>query len=240
MTDVATLKTSTRIRVLNDNFRSRFIGGQVVMSAGVADLPLGTRAQVVLNVQTSRCPTSTIRLGRRRPWPNAVRCRPENAPHNGPALCRLKAEAHAKVGRSDTALKIIDEALAISDETGERWAVAEVLRIKASLLQATGRAAADEIENLLIKSLETGRRQQALSWQLRTACDLARLWQGQGRGEEALTLLQSIYDQFTEGFGTADLIHAKALLENLRANISGPNGEGSNNRQNEMQILTQI
>jgi predicted ATPase len=72
--------------------------------------------------------------------------------------------------------------------------------------------------NLLIKSLETGRRQQALSWQLRTACDLASLWQRQGRGEEALTLLQSIYDQFTEGFNTTDLIHARALLEGLRAN----------------------
>jgi predicted ATPase len=117
------------------------------------------------------------------------------------------------VGRSDTALNAIEEALAISDETGERWAVAEVLRIKAGLLQATARVAADEIENLLIKSLETGRRQQALSWQLRTGCDLARLWQGQGRGEEALTLLQSIYDQFTEGFSTTDLIHARALLE---------------------------
>jgi predicted ATPase len=135
-----------------------------------------------------------------------------------PIFLALKAEAHAKVGRSETALNIIEEALAISDETGERWAVAEVLRIKASLLQAAGRAAADEIENLLIKSLETARRQQALSWQLRTACDLVRLRQGQGRGDEALTLLQSIYDQFTEGFGTADLIHARTLLEGLRAN----------------------
>jgi Protein of unknown function (DUF3768) len=51
MTDVATLKTSTRIRVLNDNFRATFIGGQVVMSAGVADLPFCVRAQVVLKVQ---------------------------------------------------------------------------------------------------------------------------------------------------------------------------------------------
>jgi predicted ATPase len=135
-----------------------------------------------------------------------------------PIFLALKAEAHAKVGRSDAALKIIEEALAISDETGERWAVAEVLRIKAGLLQATGRATADEIEGLLIKSLETGRRQQALSWQLRTACDLVRLWQGQGRDDEALTLLQSIYGQFTEGFGTADLIDAKALLEGLRPN----------------------
>ena len=100
----------------------------------------------------------------------------------------------------------------------------------AGLLQAAKRAAADEIENLLVKSLETARRQQALSWQLRTTCDLARLWQGQGRGDEALTLLQSIYDRFTEGFGTADLIHAKALLENLVASSGGRNGEGSSKR----------
>ena len=51
MTNVAALKTSTRIRVLNDNFRSTFIGGQVVLSAGIADLSLGVRAQVVLKVQ---------------------------------------------------------------------------------------------------------------------------------------------------------------------------------------------
>ena len=72
----------------------------------------------------------------------------------------------------------------------------------------------DEIENLLIKSLETARRQQ----QLRTACDLVALRQGQGRGDQALTLLQSIYDQFTEGFNTTDLIHARAFLEGLCAN----------------------
>jgi predicted ATPase/class 3 adenylate cyclase len=134
-----------------------------------------------------------------------------------PIFLALKAEAHAKVGRSDTALNIIEEALAISDETGERWALAEVLRIKASLLQAAGRAAADEIEKLLLESLKTGQHQQALSWQLRTACDLSRLWQEQGRNDEALTLLQSIYNKFTEGFGTPDLIQAEALLKDLRA-----------------------
>jgi class 3 adenylate cyclase/predicted ATPase len=136
-----------------------------------------------------------------------------------PIFLALKAEAHAKAGRSDIALKIIDEALAISDETGERWAVAEVLRIKAGLLQLKRRAAADGIENLLRESLETARRQQALSWQLRAACDLARLWQTQSRDDEALTLLESIYDQFTEGFGTSDLVQAQALLQGLRASL---------------------
>ena len=132
-----------------------------------------------------------------------------------PIFLALEAEAHAKAGRSDTALQIIEEALAISDETGERWALAEVLRIKADLLQATGGATNDEIEALLVNSLEIARRQQALCWQLRTACDLVHVWQAQGRDEEGLRLLQSIYDKFTEGFGTADLIRAKALLEGL-------------------------
>jgi predicted ATPase len=86
-------------------------------------------------------------------------------------------------------------------------------------LQVKGRAAADEIENLLRESLETARRQQALSWQLRAACDLARLWQAQSRDDEALTLLESIYDQFTEGFGTSDLVQAQALLQGLRASL---------------------
>src|SRR5262249_12667544 len=127
-----------------------------------------------------------------------------------PIFLALKAEALAKTKRGDAALDAIDEALTIAEQTGERWALPEVLRIKACLLQASERAA-------LAESLETGRRQQALSWQLRTACDLARLWQAQGRGDEGRTLLQSIYDQLTEGFSTADLMHAQALLGQLEA-----------------------
>jgi len=134
-----------------------------------------------------------------------------------PIFLALKAEALAKTKRGDAALDAIDEALTIAEQTGERWALPEVLRIKACLLQASERAALAEIESLLVQSLETGRRQQALSWQLRTACDLARLWQAQGRGDEGRTLLQSIYDQLTEGFSTADLMHAQALLGQLEA-----------------------
>ena len=136
-----------------------------------------------------------------------------------PFFLTLEAEACAEGDRGDAALQAIEKALSMSKETGERWAMAEMLRIKARLLQATGRAEAAEIETILVNSLEIARRQRARCWELRTACDLARLWQSQGRERKALKLLQSIYDQFTEGFGTADLGNAKALIRSLRKNI---------------------
>jgi predicted ATPase len=131
-----------------------------------------------------------------------------------PIFLALEAEAHAKAGHSETALQVIAEALLISEETGERWAIAEVLRIKAGLLLTIGRPT-EEVEALLVSSLQIARHQQARSWQLRTTCDLARLWQHQGRDAEALQLVQATYDQFTEGFDTADLRDAAALQAEL-------------------------
>ena len=131
-----------------------------------------------------------------------------------PIFLALEAEAHAKAGHTDTALQVIAEAILISEETGERWAIAEVLRIKAGLLLATGRPT-EEAEALLVNSLQIARHQQARSWELRVVCDLAHLWQHQGRRAEALQLVQTVYDQITEGFDTADLRDAEALLVEL-------------------------
>ncbi len=138
-----------------------------------------------------------------------------------PIFLALEAKAHAKGGRSDASLRAIEQAIAISEETGERWCIAEVLRIKAGLLMATDRAC-NQIETLLLKSLAIARHQQARCWELRTACDLAKLWQGKGRGKEALQLLQSIYAQFTEGFDTADLRHAKLVMDSLKPRPDSP------------------
>jgi class 3 adenylate cyclase/DNA-binding response OmpR family regulator/predicted ATPase len=132
-----------------------------------------------------------------------------------PIFRALEAQACAEAGRGDAALEAIEDALAISEKTGERWAISEVLRIKAQLWQAAGRAAAD-VETILLRSLEIARCQQARSWELRTSCEVARLWRAQGRGKEALKLLQSVYDQFTEGFETTDLREAKALIVDLK------------------------
>jgi predicted ATPase/class 3 adenylate cyclase len=133
-----------------------------------------------------------------------------------PIFLALQAEGYAKAGESDKALRLIDEAVAVSDETGERWSLAEVLRMKAALLLAVGEAPAGEIEALLARSLEIARAQHARCWELRTACDLARLWRARGRSAEALALVSSVYHQFGEGHATAELQEAWALIETLQ------------------------
>jgi predicted ATPase len=98
---------------------------------------------------------------------------------------------------------------------GERFYEAEVYRLKGVLLLQDAPASQQEAEEHFQQALEVARRQQAKSWELRAAMSLARLWQQQGKQAEAHELLASIYGWFTEGFDTADLQEAKALLEAL-------------------------
>jgi predicted ATPase len=101
------------------------------------------------------------------------------------------------------------------DTTGERWYEAELYRLKGELLlQHTG-SDASQAEPCFQHALAIARRQQAKSLELRAAMSLARLWQQQGQRSEAHKLLAPIYSWFTEGFDTADLEEAKALLEEL-------------------------
>ena len=92
----------------------------------------------------------------------------------------------------------------------------ELLRLKGELflLRSTA-AAAHAAEELFRQALDGARRQEALSWELRAATSLARLLRHQGRATDAIACLQPVYDRFTEGFGTADLIAAKQLLDEL-------------------------
>jgi predicted ATPase len=137
-----------------------------------------------------------------------------------PMFMILEAEAHVKAGRAEAALQAVGQALAIGEHTGECWALAEALRTKARILLSTGRAKRDEIEAILLDSLEIARRQQARCWELRTSCDLARLWQDQGRNREALKLLQSVCDRFEESSDVADLGNARALVRCLRYDLT--------------------
>jgi predicted ATPase len=131
----------------------------------------------------------------------------------------LEAETYVKAGRDEAALRAIELAIAICEDSGERWAMAEALRIKARILLSAGHGKnCREVEAILLHGLEIAQHQQARCWQLCASCDLARLWQRQGRNKKALKLLQVVYNQFTEGFDTADLRDAHALLSNLRRN----------------------
>src|SRR5467141_2256372 len=126
------------------------------------------------------------------------------------------AEALGRDGKAAEGLSIIDEALARSDSNEERWCVAELLRVKGELMLREGAPqAATAAEEHFLHSLDWARRQGALSWELRTSTSLARLQHQQGRIQKARELLTPVYDRFTEGFETSDLMAAKGLLDQL-------------------------
>jgi predicted ATPase len=127
------------------------------------------------------------------------------------------AQALGCLGQVDDGLAAIDEALDRSKRTDERWRIAEFLRIKGELLLLQdGAAGTLAAEDHFRQALDSARRQGALSWELRATTSLAWLLRDQGRPADALALLQPVYGRFTEGFDTADLKAAKALLDALQ------------------------
>jgi predicted ATPase len=121
--------------------------------------------------------------------------------------------AQAGAGQSEGGLATLAEALAFMEQTDERHLEAELYRLRAELLLMQGNEAEAEIS--LHQAIEVARRQQARSWELRATTSLARLWQAQGRADEARQRLAEIYGWFTEGFDTVDLKEARTLLEVL-------------------------
>ena len=139
----------------------------------------------------------------------------ENIKHA--VIAAYTAEGLGKAGQIADALDAIDDAIARAERTEELWQIAELLRVKGELVllqDAAPQAAA--AEDYFRQALDWAPRQGALSWELRAATSLARLLRDQGRSADALALIQPVYDRFTEGFGTADLKAAKALLDDLR------------------------
>jgi predicted ATPase len=127
----------------------------------------------------------------------------------------LLAEAYGKEGQTEEGLKVVTEELARVHITGGRFYEAELHRMKGELLLRQGIPDEEQAESCFQKALEVARSQQAKSLELRAAMSLSRRWQRQGKKEEARKLLAEIYNWFTEGFDTADLKAAKALLEEL-------------------------
>jgi TOMM system kinase/cyclase fusion protein len=127
----------------------------------------------------------------------------------------LLAEASAKVGQREAGLTLLAEALTLTNDKEERRWDAELYRLKGELLLARAAEHDMEAETCFQQALAVARRQEAKSWELRAAMSLSRLWQQQGKPAEARALLAPVYGWFTEGFDTADLQEAKALLEAL-------------------------
>jgi predicted ATPase len=125
--------------------------------------------------------------------------------------------AEASKQEPEAGLEALAEALTLVDATEERWWEGELYRCKGELLLRQLGPDAQEAEGCLHQALDIARRQEATSLELRAAMSLARLWQQQGKQAEAYALLAPIYGWFTEGFDTADLQEAKALLDELGA-----------------------
>lgn len=124
----------------------------------------------------------------------------------------MLAEANLLAGRTNDARSLINDALDVVAEIDEHWYEAELHRMQGAILAGEGDSAA---EASFVCALEIAGRQNAKSWELRTATSLARLRLGQGRRAEAVDLLAPIYGWFTEGFDTSDLKDAKALLDDI-------------------------
>ena len=132
------------------------------------------------------------------------------------------AEAYKLAGQTAAGLQVVAEALALVQKNAERYSEAELYRLQGNLLLALARTEdrghsprTAEAEACFQQAIEIAQQQQAKSWELRAAMSLSRLWQKQGKRADARVLLAPIYGWFTEGFDTADLQEAKALLEEL-------------------------
>jgi predicted ATPase len=131
-------------------------------------------------------------------------------------LC-LRARACIETGRFAEGRSALNEALVAADEGAGRETAAEIHRLKGELLLRQSASNAAEAQICFERAIEIARKQSAKSWELRATISLSRLLGKQGRRNEARAMLGEIYNWFTEGFDTADLIDAKALLDRLQA-----------------------
>ena len=129
-------------------------------------------------------------------------------------LLGLQADAQLAIGRPEAAFVSVAVGLKAVEKMGGAPLEAELYRLRGEALLA-GAGAVSEAETAIEQAIDVARRQNAKSWELRGATSLARLCRHQGRQQEAVALLAPIYAWFTEGFDTADLKEAKALLDAL-------------------------
>jgi predicted ATPase len=132
-----------------------------------------------------------------------------------PYFLGLLTETHSVIGQPEAGLTVLREALALVDTTGEHWYEPELYRLKGELLLQQSLDHQAEAENCFQQAISIAQNQQAKSLELCAARSLSKLWHSQGKRQEAHDLLAPVYGWFTEGFDTADLQEAKALMETL-------------------------
>jgi class 3 adenylate cyclase/predicted ATPase len=136
-------------------------------------------------------------------------------PVHRPMRLAMLAEAQILHTSAEEAQDTIIEALKFVAQTGERFYEAELYQLSGRALRSSTENDNIKAEKAFARSIEIARGQNAKLWELRAATSLARLWQSQDKTAEAHALLTPVYDWFTEGFDTADLIEAKAFLDEL-------------------------
>jgi len=133
--------------------------------------------------------------------------------HITTAFTSTLVEGLAQSDRADEALDLIDRQIGQIQESGELFYMPDLLRIKGDIQAARLPDHGTSAEETLLQSLDWARRQPALSWELRSATSLARLYVSRNQSKRAVALLGPIYEGFKEGFATADLVRARQLLE---------------------------
>jgi predicted ATPase len=132
-----------------------------------------------------------------------------------PLFAAIQADEDAQNGRVEGALAMLDDALALTERTGQHWLDAELHRLRGDTLMRNIRPDLDAADAAFARGIESARRQHARSFELRAAISQTRLWRDRGRRDAARDLLAQVYGRFTEGFNTLDLEEAKTLLAEL-------------------------
>jgi predicted ATPase len=132
-----------------------------------------------------------------------------------PSYLGLLGNACTQLARFEDAHRVLDEGLAVAEKNDDRCHEAELHRLKGELLLTESPDRLSDAEVYFRRAIETARHQQSKGWELRATQSLARLWQRQGRRGDARAALTAVYETYTEGFTTPDLVDAKGLLESL-------------------------
>ncbi len=141
--------------------------------------------------------------------------RPTGTTIGRPIFLAWLARAYAELGQFDDAWRCVGDAMMAVETTKERWFEAEIHRTAGEILMLSSEMDVAKVQARFQRALAIARDQRAKSYELRAAMSMARLWRDQGERQQARDLLAPVYGWFTEGFDTADLKQAKALLDAL-------------------------